>query len=84
MTDLPHEFAALIELKQPGVSVIEGPLGAERRDRLAGAHVDEQLTARIGGHACHFAVRRQRNDVGVRLIVEFRNRLRNQRGAGSE
>ena len=76
LADLLDELAGLIELKQARAAVIEGPLVAERRDRVAGARVDEDMALRVGRHAGDFAERRQAQDVGVRVVVDLGHRLR--------
>ena len=81
LSDLLHELAGLIELKQARAAVIERALVAERRHGVARSRVDEHVAARVGRDARHLAVRRQRDDVGVGVVVDLRNRLGEQRAA---
>jgi hypothetical protein len=82
LPDLFHELAGLIELKEARAAMVEGALVAERRDRVPGTRVNEDMAARVGRHARHFTVRRQREDVGVGVVVDLGHRLRDERGAG--
>ena len=75
LADFLHELAARIELKQARAAMIEGPLVAERRDRMTGSCEDENLPFRIRRDARDFAVRRKRQNVGVRVVVQLGHRL---------
>jgi hypothetical protein len=81
LSDLLHELAGLIELKDARAVVIEGPFVAERRHGMAGARVDEDVPLRVRRHAGDFAVRRQREHVGVCVVIDVGHRLRADRRA---
>jgi hypothetical protein len=81
LADLSHKLAGGIELKQPRAAVIEGALVAERRHRVSGPRIDKHVAARVRRHAGDFTVRRQRDDVGVGVVIDLRHGLREQGGA---
>ena len=53
--DLADEFAGAVELEQTRAAMGKGTRGADRDGGMAGPRVDENIAARIGGHAAHFA-----------------------------
>ena len=68
LPELAHELAGLVELEQPRAAAIERAVVAERRVRMAGARVDEDLALRIGADAGDLAdvdVGRRLQQVGV-------------------
>ena len=83
LSELAHELAGRVELEQPRAVAIERPVVAERRVRMAGARVDEDLSLRIRSDAADFAdedVVGRLQQVGIRIERDFRDRcLRDER-----
>ena len=55
LPELAHELSGRIELKEPRPSAQERPVVADRRVRMPGARVDEDLPLRIRADARDFA-----------------------------